>query len=462
MNAPFTYSRFMSGTDALMHVFETDPSMRTAGVGLFLLLKAVPDRKELTHRVDLLSRAVPRFRQKVVEVPLRISPPRYVVDADFDLNYHLRWIALPKNSSMRDLLDYVQVQQVQDLDKNRPQWEITVVENLPDNGAALLFKASHTLTDAVGGLAMLSPLFDGLLPDDAEEPDAPAAEQLSALDLFREAAGNELRFLAKMARSAAVVGGDALGRPVGWLRDSVRAVRSIGNVMGRAGGEPSPLMKERSLSVRCDIVSRPLAELKAAARAGGGKLNDAFVAAAAGGMRLYHERNGVEIGDLTMIMPMNIRDETTGSEAGNKWIVVKIAVPAGEHDPARRIRLINERSERARNEPGLNLFTSMADVLTRMPPQLVLPVYKAGLASGLDLGTSNVPGPPVALSICGAEIAKLLLYGPIGAVPANLTLLSYADSVDVAVQTNVGAIADGESFVQCLEAGFDEVLALAK
>ena len=89
---------------------------------------------------------------------MRISPPRYVVDPNFDLNYHLRLIALPKGSSMRDLLDYVQVQQVQDLDKNRPQWEITVVENLPAKGAAPLFKASHTLTDAVGGLAMLSPI----------------------------------------------------------------------------------------------------------------------------------------------------------------------------------------------------------------------------------------------------------------------------------------------------------------
>ena len=146
---------------------------------------------------------MPRFRQKVVEVPLRISPPRYVVDPDFDLNYHLRWIALPKGSSARDLLDYVQVQQVQDLDKNRPQWEITVVENLPGRGAALLFKASHTLTDAVGGLAMLSPLFDGLTPVDAEEPDAPAAEQLSAVDLLREAAENELRFAARAVRSAA-------------------------------------------------------------------------------------------------------------------------------------------------------------------------------------------------------------------------------------------------------------------
>lgn len=461
MNEPFTYSRFMSGTDALMHIFETDPSMRTAGVGLFLL-KSAPDRKDLAQRVDLLSRAVPRFRQKVVEVPFRISPPRYVVDPDFDPNYHLRWIALPKGSAMRDLLDYVQVQQVQDLDKNRPQWEITVVENLPDEGAALLFKASHTLTDAVGGLAMLSPLFDGLTPADAEEPDAPAAEQLSAVDLFREAAENELRFAARAVRNAAEIGGGALSHPVGWLGSTVRAARGIGQVMGRAGAQPSPLMTKRSLSVRCDIVSRPLAQLKSAARAGGGKLNDAFVAAAAGGMRLYHQHHGVDVGDMTMIMPINIRDETTESEAGNKWVVVKLAVPAGERDPALRIQLINERSERARAEPGLTLFTSLADVLTRMPPQLVLPLYKAGMARGLDLGTSNVAGPPVSLSICGAEIARLLLYGPIGAVPANLTLLSYAQNVDIAVQTNVGAVPDGEVFVQCLEAGFDEVLTLAK
>ena len=162
------------------------------------------------------------------------------------------------------------------------------------------------------------------------------------------AAENELRFAARAVRSAAEIGGGALSHPLASLRSSVRAARGIGQVIGRAGGELSPLMTNRSLSVRCDIVSRPLAQLKSAARAGGGKLNDAFIAGAAGGMRLYHQHHGIEVGDLTTIMPINIRDETTESEAGNKWVVVKLAVPAGEPDAAHRIQLINERSEKAR------------------------------------------------------------------------------------------------------------------
>ncbi|KUI29268.1 hypothetical protein AU194_20555 [Mycobacterium sp. GA-2829] len=444
-----------------MHAFETDPSMRTAGVGLFLL-QSPPDRKKLTQRVELLTRFVPRFRQKVVEVPLRISAPRYVVDPDFDLNYHLRWLALPPASSLRDLLDYVQVQQVQDLDKHRAQWEITVIEGLPDGGAALLFKASHTLTDAVGGIAMLAPLFDGMAEDDVAGPAAPLPERPTALDLAREGVQNEFRFGARTVRAAAGWVASAAGHPATSAVNAVRAVRSIGQVMAGGSAQRSALTTNRSLSVRCDLISRPLADLKAAGRVGGGKLNDAFVAAVAGGMRIYHERHGVDVGDLTMIMPINIRDEKTEGEAGNRWVVTKLAVPAGESDPVRRIQLIHDRSDIARRDPGLNLFTSLADVLTRMPPQLVLPVYKAGMARGLDLGTSNVPGPPVPLSICGAEIAKLLLYGPIGAVPTNLTLVSYAANVDVAVQSNVGAIPDGEVFVECMERGFDEVLDLAK
>ncbi len=461
MTQPFTYSRFMSGTDALMHAFETDPSMRTAGVGLFLLTSP-PDRAELTRRIELLTRVVPRFRHKVVEVPLGLSSPRYVVDPQFDIAYHLRWLALPQRSTMRDLLDYVQIQQVQDLDKHRAQWEVTVIEGLPDGAAALLFKASHTLTDAVGGLAMLSPLFDGMTPDSGTDLPAPEGEHLSALDLIREGVQNELRFAAGTARAVGAKAAATLRNPVSSVIGAARAVRGIGQVMVSSSGQGSSLTTDRSLSVRCDIVSRPIAELKAAGKAGGGKLNDAFVAAAAGGMRLYHERHGAPVGDLTMIMPINIRDDKTETEAGNRWVIVKLAVPVGEPDPATRIELIRQRSELARGESGLELFTSLAEVLTRMPPQLVLPAYKAGMARGLDLGTSNVPGPPFGLSICGADISKLLLFGPIGAVPANLTLVSYADNVDVAVQTNAGAIPDGDVFVECLERGFDEVLALAR
>jgi diacylglycerol O-acyltransferase / wax synthase len=79
MTEPIKFNPFMSGTDALMHAFETDPSLRTSGVGLFLLASP-PDRGELTERVELLTRTVPRFRQKVVEIPLGVSAPRYVVD----------------------------------------------------------------------------------------------------------------------------------------------------------------------------------------------------------------------------------------------------------------------------------------------------------------------------------------------------------------------------------------------
>ena len=461
MNNPISYSNFMSGTDALMHAFETDPSMRTAGMGVFMLERP-PDRKELTRRLERLTRLVPRFRQKATEVPFGISQPRFVVDPNFDLDYHIRWLALPAEAGIRDLFDYVQVQQVQDLDKHRAPWEVTVISGLPDGKAALLFKSSHTVTDAVGGIAMLAPLFDDADSDsNGADVDVPTPEDLSARDLIVEGAGNEVRFAAQSARSVGSKSLALVRDPLGSVKGATRAIRSLAKVMGATGAQRSSIMCGRSLSVRCDRVVLPLDPMKKAATAGGGKLNDAFVAGAAGAMRLYHQLHHATLDDLTMIMPMNVRDARTEHEAGNRWVVAKLAVPVAEPDPAKRIALIRERSLAARAEPGLLLFTNLSDIMTRIPTPLLLPLYKAGMMSGLDLGTSNVPGPPVVLKICGQSVEQLFLYGPIGAVPANLTMVSYHEHLDIAVQTNNGAIPDGEAFMQCLRAGFDEVLALS-
>ena len=109
----------------------------------------------------------------------------------------------------------------------------------------------------------------------------------------------------------------------------------------------SPLMTKRSLIRRLGVLEVPFPQLRAAAHRGGGALNDAFVAGVAGGLRRYHEKHGVAVGDFHLTMPISLREE--GDEmGGNRITVMRFDVPVGEADPAQRIRQIHERTGRVR------------------------------------------------------------------------------------------------------------------
>ena len=113
---------------------------------------------QLHEALDRASRVVIRMRQKVVVPPLPTTPPRWVVDPDFDLDYHLRRVALPAPGTLRQLLDLAELTLQSPLDTSRALWEAVYVEGLEGNRSALLTKLSHAITDGLGGIALLRAL----------------------------------------------------------------------------------------------------------------------------------------------------------------------------------------------------------------------------------------------------------------------------------------------------------------
>ena len=175
---------------------------------------------------------------------------------------------------------------------------------------------------------------------------------------------------------------------------------SAGRMLAPATTPLSPMMTERSLSVHFDTITVPLAETKHAAKAAGGKLNDAFVAAVCGGLRLYHERHGTTVEQLRMTMPISIRDETTETLAGNQFVPARFLVPITIDDPIERMRAIRELVAFQRNEPALTFTDAIAGVLNRLPTAVVTQLF-GSMLKGVDFVTSNVPGVPVPVFFAG-------------------------------------------------------------
>ncbi len=222
----------------------------------------------------------------------------------------------------------------------------------------------------------------------------------------------------------------------------------------------SPIMKSRSLSSRFDHLTISLSDLKSAARAAGGKLNDAFVGAVAGGLRSYHAHHGVDVDALRMGMPINIRDAASAVAGGNQFVPARFNVPTNIGDPCERMAAIRELVLAQRAEPALGFVEPMAGLLTRLPSRMTTQLF-GSMLKGVDFTTSNVPGAPMDVFLAGARIEAQFPFGPLSGAALNITLMSGPEEVYIGVNTDPAAVPDPEVLVGCLQEGFDEILKLA-
>ena len=129
-------SEFMRSSDAFTWSMESDPRLRSTVVTV-LMLDRTPDWGEVRDRIERLSHELPMLRQVVVESPPP-APPRWQDCTDFDLDFHMRRVAAPEGGSFDDVLELARLAQMEDFDRARPLWKITLIEGLPEGEAAVL------------------------------------------------------------------------------------------------------------------------------------------------------------------------------------------------------------------------------------------------------------------------------------------------------------------------------------
>ncbi|OBG35464.1 wax ester/triacylglycerol synthase domain-containing protein, partial [Mycolicibacter heraklionensis] len=300
----------LGALDYLLHRGEANPRTRSGIMGLELL-DTTPDWDRFRSLFENVSRKVLRLRQKVVVPTLPTAAPRWVVDPDFNLDFHVRRVRVPEPGGLREVLDLAEVALQSPMDIQRPLWSATLVEGLAEGRAATLMHLSHAVTDGVGGAAMFGRIYDlERDPPARSMPPQPVPQDLSAGDLMRDGI-NHLP-IAMLGGTRDVVLG-ALSMAARTVRDPLSAVtgaityaRSGARVMSQAA-EPSPLLRRRSLASRTQAIDVRLSDLHRAAKAGGGSINDAYLAAVSGALGRYHRALGVPIATLPMAIPVNLR-----------------------------------------------------------------------------------------------------------------------------------------------------------
>lgn len=451
----------LGAVDQLLHRGEANPRTRS-GIMALEVLDTTPDWDRYRTNYEYASRKVARLRQKVVTPTFPTAAPRWVVDPDFNLDFHVRRVRVPEPGTLREVFDLAEVILQSPLDISRPLWSATLIEGLQDGRAAQLLHMSHAVADGLGFVEMFAQIYDlERDPRPGSVPPLPIPETLSPNDLMRDGLsampGAVIGGVRSLVSGAAGVVGRVVARPGSVVSGAVEYATSSARVMRRAA-TPSPLLSMRSLSSRTEAIDIRLPDLHRAAKAGGGSINDAYLAGLCGALRRYHEALGVPIATLPMAVPVNLRHDSDPA-GGNRFAGVNLAAPIGTVDAAMRIKKIRSQMTQRRDEAAIDVIGVVAPLLSVLPDAVLEAVTGSVVSS--DVQASNVPVYQEDTFIAGAKVLRQYGLGPLPGVAMMVVLVSRSGWCTVTARYDRAAITDERLFAQCLQKGFDEVLALA-
>ena len=410
-------------------------------------------RSALPRRLHLL----PPFRRRLVEVPLGLDHPYWIEDPDFDLDFHLRHIAVPPPGTERQLADLVGRLAGRPMDRARPLWEITVIEGLENGLTALYIKIHHCTIDGVSGVELTQTLLDrSPEPAESEAPEQrwrpdriPTDAEMLARGLGALALrpGKAVRFAIKTAQN---LGGVA--RTVGPFASALGLGRLPWPLGPRRGPQvdapaipqtPAPRTSfNRSITPhrRWAFISLPLADAKRVKNAFGTTLNDVIMAMSSAALRRYLlERKELPGDPLIAMVPVSVRTELEKDTYSNRVSSVLADLATDIEDPVRRLMRIHEAmraAKRMQEAVPADLLQDFSQFATpALSAQAARIVARTRIADRMNppfnVVISNVPGPREPLYCSGARMRTFYPVSAIGEGQGlNITVQSYLDHLD--------------------------------
>jgi len=474
------FSDRMSDHEALMWNIEKDPWLNPSGAAITILQGTI-DQEHFRRTLRRAVAKMPRLYERVVPGLGRLAPPAWVPDPEFDIDYHMRRLRLPKPGTERQLFDLGAQLYQEPLDRTRPLWRFVVIDGLKGGRSAIWSIVHHAVADGIGQLRMAE-MYQQLDPDDPPPDDidlegivaaaveAHHAKQLGG-DLTDGFAATVGQSLAHLVRRELGVVRRVAGEVVIWPADPQRARDTIDGAVGAltstlgaltgsgnevAGG--SPLWKERSRHRHLEHLTVPLDELKAAAKRLGVTVNDVFLAGMTEGAVRYHAERGVEVDAFNTSFVLSTRHDS--AIGGNSFTPVPVQVPGAPMPLEERIADIHDRLAAKRESMstggGMGALSGVANLL---PTSVVTSAARAAAAK-IDFATSNLRGAPFALYVSGARVLRIISMGPVAGTACNATALSYENSFDIGLFIDPVAVDAPGDFRDAIESAFTDILAL--
>ncbi len=462
MQSEIRFDHRMSDAEALMWRLDKDPYLSSAFANLSLLDRS-PDFDRLRRRMERASHAIPRLRQRVQSAPANLTPPLWVEDPDFDIDYHVRRIALPQPSSMRQMLDLATLIANDPFDRTRPLWQFVVIEGLPDGRAVLVEKLHHTIADGEGSIQLSLQFFD--FERNAPEPPSIIRDEADRLsnehgttDLWRDVLAGPLKIPLAVVKQMRDLIADPTQVPAAGAA-TLETVRALIGQMTDIEPAKSPLWTHRSLRRHIDVLKIPFREARETSRLLGGTLNTLLLTAASDAAGRYHAILGSPVPQLRASMAISTRG--TGDDSANSFSLARMLVPTGVMSVAERFHAVQEITTEIAAGQAATALNAIASLAGSLPTGVTTRLARLQ-SQTVDFATSNVKGTPLPVFVAGAEILSNYPVGPLAGVAFNLTLLSHVGNLDMGVNMDARAVTEPALLVESLQAAFDDLISLAR
>lgn len=431
-------------------------------IGSLLILDGpMPTYDELVACMAAKLHRIPRYRQRLKEVPLRLGLPVWQDDPHFKLTYHLRHTAVPAPGGHEELRILAGRLLSQRLDTSRPLWEMWLIEGLAEGRFAILNKVHHAMIDGLSGADLMEVILDA--DPDAEvgepEPWQPAPEA-STVEMVARGVGASVRNPVRTARQIAE---ELQQRPKEFAQSTaavtvgaLRAGRKITHTEDHLIGRPGPHR-------RWDWALGDLGVVKDVKNALGGTVNDVILAAVSGGFRSFLLGRGVELAPddtVRTMVPVSTRP-SDGESGGNEVAAMFVDLPVGVADARDRLVTVAESMAEVKASGMMQGTDALIEGAVFVPPML----WAAGgrIASharqpSIATITTNVPGPQVQLYMLGRPLREMLPYVPLGMNQLiTVAIMSYNGAITCGITADWDAVPDVAVVAQGIEASLAEL-----
>jgi diacylglycerol O-acyltransferase / wax synthase len=405
---------------------------------------------------------VPRYRQRIVEVPGHLANPVWADDPDFDVEYHVRTARLPRPGSEEQLLALVSRTMSRPLDRTRPLWEMYLVEGLTAGRIAVITKTHPALVDGLSAIDIGQVLLDVDPQCPAPGPDDWSPRRLpSGLELVRQALDEYVR------RPSSVV--DAARASVTDLRSTAGRVSAAAGGLLRAARSAafaaprSPLNAPIGRQRRIAVARADLDDVKTIRKAHGGTVNDVLLTVIAGALREWLLSRGQAVVGGTSVralVPVSLQDEDGGSTTRVSSHLVDL--PVGEPSPWMRLSRLSY-AMRGVAQQGQSVGADSLIALTGFAPP-TLHALGARAARGLsrrlfNLIITNVPGPQVPLYAAGARMHEVFPVVPLARGQGlSIGMTSYNGRVFFGLNADRDSVGDVEVLADLIEQEVTELV----
>ena len=461
MTASFHSGRLTS-TDASFLYLERDTA--PMHIGAVCLFDGPVAYLDYVSTIDAKLDRLPRFREKVVSTPLLVGQPTWETDRDFEVTNHVLHHQLARPGSDEQLHDLIDELIAEPLSRERPLWELHLIDGLADGTSAIVSKVHHAMVDGVGGNQILTTILD-LGPNSAPRvstkeyvPTRRASATTRLLDALWDNARTTVDSFADYQRAAV-----EMGRSAGAdrMRSSLKVLRQTLPEMTRP---PRRLPFNRRCGGDKKLVWTrfSFAEARAVRAALGGTVNDVVLACLAGAVGRYCEHHGVETRSRSMrvMVPVNVRADSRAGDLGNQVSVLPVDLPLGISNPRHRIGAIRESTralKKARVADRINMLSHLLGTVP-VPVQAAFGAVAISPFPIFNMVCTNVPGPQIPLYALGARLREYYPYVPTGYdMGVACAIFSYNQNLCIGLSSDTAACPDVELLRDALDSSIAEI-----